>query len=80
MFTRKKKIQMDKWVIMDALNAIITIVSYEVIINVPLWVLFESYSKYLLDYLIIAVLILSWLRFFIYFLLVEEISKMLLTI
>jgi hypothetical protein len=79
-FTRKKKIQMDKWVIMDALNAIITIVSYEVIINVPLWVLFESYSKYLLDYLIIAVLILSWLRFFIYFLLVEEISKMLLTI
>lgn len=71
---------MDKWVIMDALNAIITIVSYEVIINVPLWVLFESYSKYLLDYLIIAVLIVSWLRFFIYFLLVEEISKMLLTI
>ncbi len=65
---------------MDALNAIITIVSYEVIINVPLWVLFESYSKYLLDYLIIAVLIVSWLRFFIYFLLVEEISKMLLTI
>ena len=33
-----------------------------------------------MDYLIIAVLIISWLRFFIYFLLIEEISKMLLTI
>jgi len=78
--TRRKKLQMDKWAFMDALNAILTIGSFEVVLNVPLSLLMNTTTKYRLDYLIIAVLIVSWLRFFVYFLLVEEISKMLLTI
>lgn len=71
---------MDKWCLMDALNATLNIIAFEVVVNVPQWTLEETNAKYLLDYLMIAVLILSWLRFFIYFLLVREISKMLLTI
>ena len=78
--TRRKKLQMDKWAFMDALNALLTIASFEVVLNVPLSLLMNTTTKYRLDYLIIAVLIVSWLRFFVYFLLVEEISKMLLTI
>lgn len=39
MCTKKNKMQVDKWTIMDAFNAILTITSFEVVINVPLWVL-----------------------------------------
>jgi hypothetical protein len=65
---------------MDALNAVLNIVAFEVVVNVPQSVLEDTKTKYYLDYLMIAVLIVSWLRFFIYFLIVREISKMLLTI
>lgn len=65
---------------MDALNAALNIIAFEVIINIPMWVLEDEQTKYMIDYLMIAVLIVSWLRFFIYFLIVREISKMLLTI
>jgi hypothetical protein len=65
---------------MDALNALLNIGAFEFIVNMPIWILQQTSSKYLVDYLIIAILIISWLRFFIYFLLVREISKMLLTI
>ena len=65
---------------MDAINAILNIFAFEFIINMPGWVLEETQYKYYIDYLMIAVLIISWLRFFIYFLIVKEISKMLLTI
>ena len=78
--TKKKKVQIDKWSIMDAINAILNIFAFEFIINMPGWVLEETQYKYYIDYLMIAVLIISWLRFFSYFLIVKEISKMLLTI
>ena len=65
---------------MDCINAILNIFSFEFVINVPVWVLLNTQYKYYIDYLMIVVLIVSWLRFFIYFLIVREISKMLLTI
>lgn len=78
--TKKQGVQIDKWSIMDALNAVLNIFAFEFIIHMPTWMFEDSKYKYNLDYLMIAVLIISWLRFFIYFLIVREISKMLLTI
>jgi hypothetical protein len=73
-------VQLDKWCLMDALNAALNIIAFEVIVNISSGILEDEQTKYMLDYLMIAVLIISWLRFFIYFLIVREISKMLLTI
>ena len=65
---------------MDSLNSALNIIAFEFISNMPIWILYETDYKYKLDYLMIVVLLIAWLRFFIYFLIVREISKMLLTL
>ena len=42
--------------------------------------LLENWKKDVVDYFMITVLLLSWLRFFAYFLVVRDISKLLLTL
>ena len=76
----KKKIVIDKWTILDTINAVLNIVGFEIITNSSPEQLANDNYKNNLDYVMIFVLIVSWLRFFIYFLLVREISKMILTL
>lgn len=76
----KSKIAIDKWTILDTLNGVLNIASYITVISSSAEKLNNAAFKNNLDYIMIFVLISSWIRFFIYFLVVRDISKMLLTI
>ncbi|CDW78613.1 UNKNOWN [Stylonychia lemnae] len=76
----RAKIAIDKWTLIDTLNGVLNIASYVIVISSSASSLNNPEFKNNLDYIMIFVLILSWIRFFIYFLVVRDISKMLLTI
>lgn len=78
--TSAKKVAIDKWTIMDTINGVLSMVAFVLVINTSTSELMDKTSKDTLDYLMIFVLVFSWLRFFIYFLVIRDISKMLLTI
>lgn len=78
--TAKKKISIDKWTIMDSLNGVLNIVSFLLIMATSAADLSDTNSKIKLDYMMIVVLVFGWLRFFAYFLVIRQISMMLLTI
>lgn len=74
----KKKIAFDKWTIMDSLSAILNILAVQVIQRIdPINFTIPLY-KSIVDYFMIFVLIICWLRFFTYFLVIRDISKLLL--
>lgn len=74
----KNKISIDKWTIMDTVSAILNILAVFVIQYVPPSTYLISSRKDFVDYFMIFVLCMSWLRFFTYFLVVRPISKLLL--
>ncbi len=76
----QKKIVLDKWTLIDTINGVINIVSYTVITNTSPSDFTSIDVKNNLDYIMIFVLIICWIRFFIYFLIIRDISKLLLTI
>jgi hypothetical protein len=76
----KKKISFDKWTIMDSLSAVLFIAAVELVSKISPELLLNSTNKALVDYFMIIVLAISWLRFFTYFLVVRTISKLLLTL
>lgn len=41
-FTKRKKVQIDKWCIMDAINSGLNIFAFEFIVGAPIWVLQET--------------------------------------
>ena len=71
---------MDKWTIMDSISSTLYIVATFVISNLNPEEIIDPTKKKIIDYYIIVVLILVWLRFFAYFLVVRTISKLLLTL
>ena len=71
---------MDKWTIMDSLSAFLFLIAVELVSKVSPATLLDSFDKGMLDYFMIIVLVVSWLRFFTYFLVVRTISKLLLTL
>jgi hypothetical protein len=74
----KKKISFDKWTIMDSLSAILNIAAVQLIQRIQPQNLLISKWKDIVDYFMIFVLCVSWLRFFTYFLVIRDISKLLL--
>eukprot|EP00347_Sterkiella_histriomuscorum_P022855 403336899 len=76
----KTKIAIDKWTLIDTLNGTMNIAGFIIVISASAVQLNDPVFKNNLDYIMIFVLVLSWIRFFIYFLVVRDISKMLLTI
>jgi hypothetical protein len=74
------KIMLDKWTVMDTISAFFNILAVEVIKRVPASVYTVPHSKDYVDYFMIFVLCISWLRFFTYFLVVRNISKLILTL
>lgn len=78
--SKKKKIAFDKWTIMDTLSAILNILAVELIKNLTPEDFNIPSQKDLVDYFMIIVLCICWLRFFTYFLVVRSISKLILTL
>ena len=76
----KEKIPIDKWTILDSISAILNIVAVYFIVSMKEEYYIDSITKDLLDYYMIFVLSICWLRFFAYFLVVKIISRLLLTL
>ena len=74
----KKRIAFDKWTIMDSLSAILNIAAVQLIQRIDPETLTIARWKDAVDYFMIFVLCICWLRFFTYFLVIRDISKLLL--
>ncbi|CAI2359649.1 unnamed protein product [Moneuplotes crassus] len=76
----KIKIPIDKWTIMDSICGIFNLLAIYVVAFTPNKKFLEREYKDYLDYFMLFVMIVSWARFFLYFLLEKSISKLLLTL
>lgn len=74
------KIPLDKWTIIDLLCSFFNIICFNVIGKTKPETIIDPDKKMTLDYYVIAVVIVSWLRFFGYFLVIQSISKLLSTL
>lgn len=70
----------DKWSIIDLLCSMFNIVCFNMIGSITPDKIIDQKEKENLDYYVIAVVILSWLRFFGYFLMIRQISKLIMTL
>lgn len=76
----KKKILNDLWLYFDLLSGCVNIVAFNVVGNSDPESILDMYQKRAFDYYMILVLMVSWLRFFSYFLVISHISKITLTL
>lgn len=74
------KMPMDKWSFIDLLCSFFNIICFNVIGKTKPETILDTSMKETLDYYVIAVVIVSWLRFFGYFLVIKTISKLLSTL
>lgn len=78
------KIAFDLWTILDTACAVLNIVAVYLISNSNPEIFLPSNpypnNKDIVDYFMILVLVVTWLRFFAYFLVIRQISKLLLTL
>jgi hypothetical protein len=65
------KLGLDKWAIIDGISAFLNIAAVELIKDFPPEDYLIPHMKDLVDYFVLLVLVVSWLRFFIYFLVVR---------
>lgn len=71
---------MDKWTWVDTTNGVLNVLATYLIANIdPEFYLNPKHKDYV-DYYMIVVLCISWVRFFSYFLVVKNISKLILTL
>lgn len=71
---------MDIWLLFDLVSGLVNIAAFNVIGNSKPEDFLDQQKKYFLDYYIIAVLVISWIRFFSYFLIIEAIAKLTITL
>ncbi len=76
----KVKMPLDKWSVIDLLCSFFNIVCFNVIGSVKPIQIIDPLQKENLDYYVIAVVIVGWIRFFGYFLMVRNISKLIMTL
>jgi hypothetical protein len=74
------KLPIDKWSLIDLLCSFLNISCFNVIGGAKPESIIDSDKKASLDYYVIAVVIMSWLRFFSYFLVTRQISKFISTL
>lgn len=76
----KRRILYDKWTVFDTLSAVSNIIAILIIRWIdPVWLMDNSY-KDMLDYYMLLVLTLAWIRFISFFLVISFLSKMILTL
>lgn len=71
---------MDLWLYFDLLAGIINIIAFNIVGGSSPESILNVYTKRAYDYYMILVLIISFLRFFSYFLVISHISKITLTL
>ncbi len=76
----KKKIKMDIWLIFDLLAGGVNILAFNIVGQSSATSILDEQTKRFYDYYMIIVLMISWLRFFSYFLVMGKISKITLTL
>ena len=74
------KIPLDKWSMIDLVCSLFNIICFNIIGKTKPESIIDPAKKETLDYYVIAVVIVSWLRFFGYFLVIRSISKLLSTL
>ena len=75
-----KKVPIDRWTIMDAFMAVMYIIAVNLVASFDYKFFMDKYAKDNLDNFMVVIMVISWARFFFYFLMIKEISKLLLTI
>jgi hypothetical protein len=74
-------VPIDKWAIMDAIVGVFNILAVNIIRKVQDdYVVYDQTTKFAMDYFMIFVIVFTWMRFFLLFLLFRSISKLLLTL
>ena len=77
----KKKIRYDIWLFFDLISGAVNIAAFNIIGNAtPEKILDVDSAKRWYDYYMIIVLVISWLRFFSYFLVIKSVSKVTITL
>jgi hypothetical protein len=74
------KLPLDKWTTIDIVNALCNIVCFNVTGSMTPDTIIVKTRKQNIDFYVIAVVILSWFRFFSFFLIIKTISKLLMTL
>ena len=74
------KMPIDPWTIVDVISSCFNIVCFNVIGGITPDQVIDSAAKERLDFYVIAVVLVSWLRFFSYFLVIRNISKLMMTL
>jgi hypothetical protein len=67
----KTRIAFDKWTVLDSLSAFLNIAAVEIISKIDPSKLLNPTTKSAIDYFMIVVLCISWIRFFLYFLVIR---------
>ena len=70
----------DKWTIIDIVTAFMNLICFNTIGNITPSQILDPSQKQTFDYYVIVVIMLSWIRFFSYFLVVKSVSKLLMII
>lgn len=78
--TTTGKLPLDKWTVMDTVSSVLHIISIAIIWNLKPEDFLHLRWKDWIDYLILLVLSMTWIRFFSFFLVIRNISKLLLTL
>lgn len=70
----------DKWTVLDIVCGLVCVVSFNYTRNLSSDDILDQEQKQIVDYYIVAVLVVSWLRYFSYFLLIKPVSKLFMTL
>ena len=73
------KVPIDIWTKMDLLSACATMTVFPIVLGTDATGFMDKTTKDLLDYLMIGVIMFQWMRFYQFFLMISELSQMLLT-
>ena len=76
----KQKLPLDMWMFFDTLAGVVNIGAFTLIGAASPEDMYNQSTKRYYDYYIIIVLIISWIRFFSYFLVVDVIGKITITL
>ncbi|CDW85372.1 UNKNOWN [Stylonychia lemnae] len=75
-----KKLDIDLWIVFDLTAGIANIIAFNIIGTAEPSRLLDQQYKWSLDYYMILVLVSSWLRYFSYFMIINPIAKVTLTL
>lgn len=73
------KVPYDKWTKLDLISAVATLVGFPLILQTSPADMMKEEVKDFLDYITLTLILLQWTRFYMFFLMISELSKMMLT-